>query len=151
MNNQTSETLTTEIVGRLEALYPKLSSDEPSIRESSPDVPALTDLTGEVAKCSFKVFSDPVDYLESERAKPRVVYPGPGIRARDRELYRVFFNDFSNKIYVDVNEVKWAEEKKPILAETLYCEILKTLIFVLACDIAKPPEEEGSAEVVTLS
>ncbi len=101
-------------------------------------------------QCSFKVFSDPAAYLKSECAKPFVTYPGPGLRARDREIYRVFFNEPAKKIYIDLNEVRWAEEKSPPV-ESLYSEILKTLIFVLACDIATPSEEEPPTEEVMIS
>lgn len=48
-----------------------------------------------------------------------------------------YSNDYSKKVYVDLNIERWSEARSAIEEEALYCEILRTLIFVLTCEVER--------------
>lgn len=136
-----SAELPMEIIGRLENLYPKLSpSDAPTL-----EMPTVDVLSARVSQCSFKIFESPEEYLGSVRAKEFVSWIAPR-----GDAYRIYFNTVSKKVYVDLNGKRWSETRSKLGDERLYCDILRTLIFVLTCEVelfeAREAEAKAEAE-----
>jgi hypothetical protein len=145
--------LATEILGLLGDLYPKISpAPAEPVDPSVPDfgipqleVPPIDDLTTRLGQCSFKVFDDTSVFYGSERAKEYVSWSAPR-----NDVYRIFFNAYSKKVYVDLNGDQWKEIESQSKKEALYCEILRTLVFVLTCEVelseARDAEQAAEAE-----
>ncbi len=152
--NSNLDGLPGDLLGRLENLYPKLAPsltaplDESLIGFGAPilEIPTVDALSSCVARCSFKIFSDPAGYYQSPRAKEFVSWSAPR-----SDAYRVYFNAHSGKVYVDLNGKRWAEVRSKLEQEHLYCEILRTLIFVLTCEveIAEARKAEENSQAVT--
>lgn len=128
--NSTNEVLQ-EFLQRLTFLYMKIEADSPHRGEPTLSLPPLDILTARVAESSFKVFTDQTNYVKSHRASVYPSWSSPSIEGMGAEVYRVFFNAFSKKIYIDLNGPRWNDLRMRLDHERLYCEILKTLIFVL--------------------
>lgn len=103
------------------------------------DLPPLDILTQKLTASSFKIFTDPNHYVKSYRAAAYPSWSSTSIDGCGSDVYRIFFNNHSKKIYIDLNAQRWAEARREIETERLYCEILKTLIFVLTCGIREEP------------
>jgi hypothetical protein len=138
LKSNLAEHLPVHLLGRLESLYPKLAP-APILPPGTMlaefgapilDLPSLDVLSARVSECSFKFFSDPEDYLASVRAKEYVSWIAPR-----GDIYRIFFNAYSRKIYVDLNEKRWNEVHSQLEDEILFCDILRTLIWVLTCEV----------------
>lgn len=148
-----STQLPMEIIGRLENLYPKLSPADLAATDAvvgpfgapTLELPTVDALSTRVSQCSFKYFADPKEYSDSVRAKEFVSWLAPR-----GDTYRIFFNTVSKKVYVDLNGKRWSEKRSPLEDELLYCDILRTLIFVLTCEVeifeAREAEAKAEAE-----
>jgi len=148
-----SETLPTELLGRLESLYPKLAPAEKTADAILADfgaptleMPAIDALGTRVSKCAFEVFDEPAHFAANARAKPFVTWSAPR-----NDAYRVYFDAATNQVHVDLNGKRWNEIRAKLEEETLYCEILRSLIWVLTCEVelAEAREAEKAAETVT--
>lgn len=138
LNLIVTEDLPREIIGRLEDLYPKLAAVVPHAPVPALDLPPLDILMTQVAESSFKVFDNSESYIESHRAKTYASWSGN----RDQsvgaaEIYRIFYNKFSKKIYIDLDGTRWNQIRRALREEILFCDILRTLIFVHDCEVAK--------------
>jgi len=145
------EAIPREILGMIGTIYPKLAEEVPEAPVKALDLPPVEQLIDRVAKTSFKVFDNDASYVESERAKSYPSWSGSKAQPiRNSDVYRVFFNDYSKKIYVDLNGVRWDEVRKNLEEERLYCEILRTLIFVHTCEVEKNEEtvSSGASEII---
>jgi hypothetical protein len=153
-NPNLSEKLPVAIIGQLETLYPKLApvanaSPEDSLSAfGAPtlEMPTIDILSARVAECAFEGFSEPADFSKNARAKEFVSWSAPR-----NDAYRVYFDARGGKVYVDLNEKRWNETRSKLEEEILYCEILRTLIFVLTCEVelAEAREAEKNADTVT--
>ncbi len=144
-----------EILDRLSDLYPKLAEGVPGNPVSSLDLPSLEELFASVSGSSFKVFDDPVAYEKNLRAKSYPSWSSSRLIDSSSDIYRIYFNDYSRKIYVDLNGTRLDDLRTRIEDELLYCEILRTLIFVLVCGRPFDPDREetaadGPAEIATI-
>ena len=111
------------ILNRFDEIYKTLTHEEEKI--AVPERELMLDLLNRV---SFKMFEEAEEYVGSERARnfPHYISPTFGDHA-----FRVYYNSFSNKIYVDLN-------REPIQAirisrETevqVLCEIIRSIILV---------------------
>lgn len=141
-----SEFLPTEILGRLENLYPQLSPlptgpvDQvlPDFGAPSIELPTMTNLSDRVAKCSFLVFKDSDAFHRSPRAKEFVSWSSPR-----SDYYRIYFNTLSKKVYIDLNGKRWDEARTKLGEEILFCDILRTLIWVLTCEVERFEAQEA--------
>lgn len=145
-----SEALPAELLSRLESLYPKLApaqkSDHPVLADfGAPtlEMPALDALRARVSRCAFEVFDEPAHFAENARAKPFVTWSAPR-----NDAYRVYFDAETNQVYVDLNGKRWSEIRAKLEEETLYCEILRSLIWVVTCEVelAEARQAEMAAE-----
>lgn len=127
-----------EILGRIDRLYSKLAPVPITPPETwlssfgapTLEMPTLESLSDRVAQCSFKVFDDATAYHQNPRAKEYVSWSMPRTDA-----YRIYFNVYSKKIYVDLNGKRWVEVRSKLEEEKLFCDILRTLIWVLVCEV----------------
>lgn len=151
LSDDIAESLPKVILERLDRLYPKLaptgdeSFDGLQVKFGEPafELPTIEVLGSRLSECSFMHFSDPVAYAESARAKTYLNWSAP-----KTNLYRVYFNAFSKKIYVDLNAAFGEVARSAYDAEKLYCEILRTLIYVLTCEVdARGAHETVSGDV----
>ncbi len=150
-NLNNSENLPTEIIGRLASLYSQLSplAAAPAAVEDvfnafgSPtlEMPTVDALGERVAQCSFKIFAEPAEYVQSPRAKEFVSWSAPR-----SDVYRIYFNTVSGKVYIDLNGKRWNEVCSKLQEELLYCDILRTLIFVLTCEVEAAEARIAEAE-----
>lgn len=152
----TSEFLPKDILGRLESLYPKLSPisslvdplDALGFAANSMEMPPLETLSTRVSQCSFRVFADPAAFFQSPRAKQFVSWSAPR-----NDAYRIYFNTQSGKVYVDLNGKRWDEIRSKLEEEILFCEILRTLIWVLTCEVelheAREADKNGDRAVTS--
>ncbi len=139
-----------EMLSRIIALYPKLTEAVPGTNPTQ-ELPSPEELMTSVGECSFKIFPDPDSYFRSERAKQYLSWSSSRCPETASDLYRIYFNEYSGKIYVDLNGTRFEEARTQLQDEIVYCEILRTLIFVLTCDVARVETvvaEETPAEVV---
>jgi len=153
LDGNLAESIPKAILGRLDVLYPKIAPPPPETTESvlrdfgapTLEMPEKEILGTRFLECSFKGFDDPDAYAKCERAKSYVSWSAPR-----NEYYRIYFNDYSKKVYVDLNATRWCEARSAIEEEALYCEILRTLIFVLTCEVERV-SGAGLADTVTES
>jgi hypothetical protein len=157
-NLNNSETLPGEIIGRLASLYPQLSpGSATSAAEGenlnafgSPtlEMPTVDALSERLGQCSFKIFEEPPEYFQNPRAKEFVSWSAPR-----SDVYRIYFNTYSGKVYIDLNGKRWNEVCSKLQEELLYCDILRTLIFVLTCEVemaeARKADESAAGNAVT--
>jgi hypothetical protein len=149
-----SESLPTDLLGRLATLYPKLApvekSDDAVLADfGAPtlEMPEMDALGTRVSRCAFEVFDEPAQFAANARAKAFVTWSAPR-----NDAYRVYFDPQSNQVYVDLNGKRWNEIRAKLEEETLYCEILRSLIWVVTCEVelAEAREaEKAAAETVT--
>ncbi|MBS1961416.1 MAG: hypothetical protein JST04_04315 [Bdellovibrionales bacterium] len=117
------EDIPVTILQKFDELYQTLTRTEEMI--AVPERALMLDL---LQRCSFKMFEETEDYFGSARAReyPQYISPTFGDHA-----FRVYFNSYSNKIYVDLN-------REPIQAiritkETehqVLCEIIRSIVLV---------------------
>ncbi len=145
-----STELPMEIIGRLENLYPKLSPADASASLDTVvgpfgapilEMPTVDVLSTRVSQCSFKVFASAEEYAGSVRAKEFVSWIAPR-----GDTYRIYFNTVSKKVYVDLNGKRWSEKRSKVEDERLFCDILRTLIFVLTCEVELFEAREAEAK-----
>lgn len=146
-----AESLPKVILGRLDRLYPRIiplvlelsDSIKLKIGDQAFELPAIDVLGTRLSECSFMHFQDPVKYAESARAKTYLNWSAPR-----NDLYRVYFNGFSKKIYVDLNAAFGEVARSAHEAEVLYCEILRSLVYVLTCEVEAGNHDSVTADVV---
>ena len=115
------------------------------IRRETADVlvPEKELLLETIRSCAFRTFYDPQTYRESERAKNAPVCISP---SRGEDAFRVFYNTFSQKIYIDLNlEFILAFREKMESELTLLCEIMQSILFI------RPHTEIEEVAVITTS
>jgi aspartyl/asparaginyl beta-hydroxylase (cupin superfamily) len=67
------------------------------------------------------------------------------------DVYRVFFDSEAKKVCVELNGKRWDEIHSKLEDEVLFCDILRTLIWVLICEVElfEARESEKAADTVT--
>lgn len=115
----------THLLARFEALYTRLRDET-----TQGLIPAREKILEAIAQSSFRVFDSPEEYATNERAAQYVQFIS---NEHGDRAYRVYFNEYSKKIYVDLNpgftgiQVDLEMIKEQVRSEVSY-EILKTLI-----------------------
>lgn len=144
----------THLLERFDELYTRLTKEM-----NDELIPSREKMLRAVSEVSFKVFESPEHYLSNERAMQYVQFISTehGDRA-----YRVYFNHFSKKVYVDLN-TSFTGISRPkslvreIIRSEISVEILKSLIFTdprihlgePTAEITMPPIESDTAEEPT--
>lgn len=125
------EELPVTILQRFDELYQTLSKERDRIA-----IPERTLMLELLQRCSFKMFEETDDYFASERARnfPHYISPTFGDHA-----FRVYFNSYSSKIYVDLNRdpIQAIRITRETEAQVL-CEIIRSIVLV---DPTMPEEE----------
>lgn len=112
------------ILRRFDEIYQTLSGEEE--RLAIPERALMLETLNQ--RCSFKMFEETDDYFMSERARnyPHFISPTFGDHA-----FRVYYNSYSSKIYVDLNREPMQAIR--ITRETeaqVLCEIIRSIILV---------------------
>jgi hypothetical protein len=117
------EDIPVTILQRFDEIYQTLTHEEERI--AIPERALMLEL---LSRCSFRMFEEADEYLSSERARnfPHYISPTFGNHA-----FRVYYNSYSSKIYVDLNREPIQAIR--ITAETeaqVLCEIIRSIIMV---------------------
>jgi hypothetical protein len=117
------EDLPITILQRFDEIYKTLSDE--SERIAIPGRELMIEL---IKRCSFRMFDESDDYISSERAQnyPHYISPTFGNHA-----FRVYFNSFSSKIYIDLNRepIQAIRITRETEAQVL-CEIIRSIVLV---------------------
>lgn len=130
------EELPVTILQRFDELYQTLTHENERI--AIPERELMLDL---LRRCSFRMFEETDEYLASERARnfPHYISPTFGDHA-----FRVYFNSFSSKIYVDLNREPIQAIRITRETETqVLCEIIRSIILVDPTMYREGPAEIG--------
>jgi hypothetical protein len=130
-----------EIRRRLDYFYLKVQLDAETRGSKPRALPPLASVAEKLGQASFRVFSDPGQYVASDRAaRARETLPD-ALSSLGRDVFRVFFNDHSKKVYIDLNHPRWEETGDRLGLERLYCELLKAFLLLSAVnDPSENPE-----------
>jgi hypothetical protein len=117
------EELPVTILQRFDEIYKTLSHEKELIA-----IPRRELMLELLERCSFKMFEETDEYCASERAQnfPHYISPTFGDHA-----FRVYYNSFSSKIYIDLNRDPMQAIR--ITRETearVLCEIIRSIILV---------------------
>lgn len=119
-----------------ESLYGRLREDWQSWW-----IPPGETLKTSLIESSFKQFDNPDDYDRSERANQ---YAQHHTSLFDLDVFRIYFNDYSSKVYVDLHPrfaLEYAgDEAKSLI---LVYEILKSLMLVDPRLLGEDPDGEA--------
>jgi hypothetical protein len=137
--------MSAEMLNRLSRLYQRIATDVPDPRYPILDLPPIDKISRKIAESSFLVFASSASYGESLRALAYPSWSSLHSTGMGSEVYRVFFNDYSKKLYVDVNGSRLVEARRLLDEEAFLAEILKTMIFVVTCVL--PDDEPEPAPV----
>ncbi len=117
------EELPVTILQRFDELYKTLSDE--SDRIAIPERELMIEL---IKRCSFRMFEETDEYLTSERARnfPHYISPTFGNHA-----FRVYFNSYSSKIYIDLNREPMQAIRITLETEAqVLCEIIRSIVLV---------------------
>jgi hypothetical protein len=117
------EELPVTILSRFDEIYQTLAAEAERIA-----IPERTLMLDLLKRCSFKMFEETDEYLGSERARnfPHYISPTFGNHA-----FRVYYNSFSNKIYIDLNREPMQAIRITLETEAqVLCEIIRSIVLV---------------------
>ncbi len=109
------------ILRRFDEIYQKLAEEEVRIA-----LPARDRIMKSLERCSFRMFDESDEYAECLRAKehPHTVSPTFG------HAFRVYFNSYSKKVYVDLNRDSMTAVR---IAQETESQILVDIIRSILC------------------
>ncbi len=108
-------------VRQVEAIYSRLIGQQPDIAIPQPDR-----IVRLIERCSFRMFEEPEDYENNPRAKE---YSRHISSTFGDYAYRVYFNTFSKRIYVDLNRDRISLICLVAETEVLFlCELIRSIM-----------------------
>lgn len=110
------------ILQRFDEIYQKLSHEEGLVA-----LPAREMIMNSVKRCSFRMFDESDEYVGSERAKEHPHSVSPTFS----HAFRVYFNSYSKKIYVDLNRDSMTAIRITLETEAqILCDIIRSILSV---------------------
>lgn len=110
------------ILSRFDEIYQKLMTEESRV------IPARDAILDSIRRCSFKMFEEPEDYLGNERAKEHEQYISTTFGTF---AFRVYYNAYSDKVYVDLNRESISAIRISMETETqVLIDILRSILVV---------------------
>lgn len=111
------------ILKRFDEIYQKLVHETHAVL-----IPEREQIVRTVGRTSFKLFEDTTTYLASARANE---YPHCVSSAFGDRTFRVYYNSYSNKVYVDLNRDRISAIRQSVEAETqVFCEVIRSILFI---------------------
>lgn len=108
------------ILQRFDEIYRLLSTEENRIL-----LPERDAVMSSVNRCSFRMFDEPEEFLEAERAKSHPQLVSPNFDS----AFRVYFNSYSRKVYVDLNRDPMTAIHITAETETqLLCDLIRSVL-----------------------
>lgn len=98
------------ILQRFDEIYQKLATEMGMVL-----MPARDEVMGCVNRCSFRMFDESEEFMESARAKSHTHLVSPTFG----RAFRVYFNSYSRKVYVDLNREPMAAVSMSLETEDL--------------------------------
>lgn len=108
------------ILQRFDEIYQKLSTEKMMVA-----LPAREALMSSVNRCSYRTFDESDEFLESARAKthPHLISP------TFNHAFRVYFNSYSRKVYVDLNREPMAAIRISLETESqILCDLMLSIL-----------------------